>query len=80
MERRPKPVQKSGNKNICCPFYGDCLDHAAKRHWQSWDCSECPHKEKKQPIRVDQITDGFGPYCELPSGISHQIRESQSAV
>ncbi|MEE9401657.1 MAG: hypothetical protein V3V47_00510, partial [Desulfobacteria bacterium] len=80
MEPRPKPIHRLGNKNICCPFYGNCLDHAAKRHWQSWDCSECPHKQRQQAIKADQITDGFGPYCELPPGIYRHFREKFGAA
>jgi hypothetical protein len=74
MEPRPKRVDKSRHKNICCPFYRNCLDHAAKRYWQNWDCSECPHKLSKRPIEANHISGGLG-YCELPSDISRHVHE-----
>ncbi|NVM22606.1 MAG: hypothetical protein HWN68_12615 [Desulfobacterales bacterium] len=66
MKPMAKPVHRSGNKNIYCPFYSNCLDHAAKRYWQYWDCSECRHKLRAQQIRLDRNTSGFDPRCELP--------------
>jgi hypothetical protein len=80
MEPKLKPLHRSGSKNIYCPFYGNCLDYAAKSHWESWDCSECPHKEKRQPIRTDLITDGFGAYCELPSGVYRHVGDRFNVV
>lgn len=80
MEARPKQVDKSGDKNICCPFYRNCLDHAAKRYWQNWDCSECPYKLRKRPIEADHIAGGSGPYCELPSDISRHVQERFSGA
>ncbi|MBE9581513.1 MAG: hypothetical protein IMF18_07835 [Proteobacteria bacterium] len=76
MKPRPKPAHRSGNKNIYCPFYGACLDHAAKRYWQNWDCSECPHKLKQQPLRRDQWANSAGPYSELPWRICTSDRQT----
>ena len=74
MRPRPKPVHRSGEKNIFCPFYGSCLDQAAKDYWQCWDCSECPHKLRKQPVGLHYNAEGLGPYCELPAGIYRVVR------
>lgn len=73
-----KPVHSSGHKNIYCPCYRACLDHAAKHHWQYWDCSECPHKQRQQPIRLYQSSHAFGSYCELPASIYRHVRETFS--
>ena len=75
MDQNRNPICKSGSRNVFCPYYGDCLDHAAKLYWQHWDCSECPHKLTQQPIKFDQMASSFGPYCELPLGIHINIRE-----
>ena len=40
MEPRANPIPKRGERNICCPFYNDCLDQAVEGSWQSWDCSQ----------------------------------------
>ncbi|MBU0988407.1 MAG: hypothetical protein KKH68_14250 [Proteobacteria bacterium] len=44
MNQNPNPVRKHGSRNLFCPFYSDCLDHAAKRHWESWACFNCHHQ------------------------------------
>jgi hypothetical protein len=66
MDQYPKPIRKKGEKNVFCPYYKDCLNHAAKLHWENWDCSECPHKLTIQHIKTDQAAVGFYPYSELP--------------
>ena len=75
MDQNRNPICKSGNRNVFCPYYGDCLDHAAKLYWQDWDCSKCPHKLTQQPIKLDQMASSFCPYYELPLGIHINIRE-----
>ncbi len=31
-----------------CPYYKECLDHAASLHWEGWSCRECEMwKERK---------------------------------
>jgi len=50
MEPRANPIPKRGERNICCTFYNDCLDQAVEGSWQSWDCSQCPHKLTRQSI------------------------------
>ncbi|MEE8430247.1 MAG: hypothetical protein V3S16_03280 [Candidatus Desulfatibia sp.] len=32
MDKNPHPVHNNGSRNLFCPYYGDCLDHAAKLH------------------------------------------------
>lgn len=40
MERRP--IHKKGTRNVFCPHYGRCLDHAVRAAWTGWDCRQCP--------------------------------------
>ena len=74
MRLSPKPIHRSGEKNIFCPFYTTCLDQAAKYYWQYWDCSECPHRLRKQAVVLHRNVEGLGPYCELPSRVSRHVR------
>ena len=39
------PICSEGYKNISCPFYSDCLDHAVEHWWDYWTCLECQHKQ-----------------------------------
>jgi hypothetical protein len=44
MDKNPNPIHNNGSRNLFCPYYGDCLDHAAKLHWEAWACFDCYHK------------------------------------
>ena len=48
---KPNPINRGGNKNALCPHYTGCLDLAVRRHWRSWDCSECTHKSEQEFLR-----------------------------
>jgi hypothetical protein len=76
MDQNPNPIRKNGDRNIFCPYYGDCLTHAAKLHWENWDCSKCSHKLTQQPIETDQMNSGFYPCCELSLRIHINLHES----
>ncbi|MGM0384177.1 MAG: hypothetical protein ACQEQO_11885 [Thermodesulfobacteriota bacterium] len=39
------PTPKKGERNIYCPFYSDCLDHAIKHFWRYWSCPQCPYRK-----------------------------------
>jgi hypothetical protein len=56
MKQRPNPIQKTGDRNLFCANYGDCLDHAAKRHWKYWSCYHCKHQYRSQPSVDGPIT------------------------
>jgi hypothetical protein len=45
MEPKPNPICKRGERNIYCPFYSDCLDHAVSQFWQYWSCFKCPYRK-----------------------------------
>jgi hypothetical protein len=47
MNQQANPIPKRGERNIYCPFYGECLDHAVKYSWQSWNCAHCAHNKKR---------------------------------
>ena len=65
MDQKANPVPRPGVRNIYCPFYKYCLDYAARRSWQTWDCSQCPHKLIRQSITEYEINNTES-YYDLP--------------
>ena len=47
MNHNENPVHTRGDKNVFCPYYDNCLNHAVKLHWQRWSCMHCEHKQKQ---------------------------------
>ena len=74
MELKPRPVDKKGIRNICCPFYRKCLDMAVREKWTSWDCLICPCKEKVESISIINTEYDFIHYHSLPQRITKQIQ------
>jgi len=74
MDQKANPIPKPGERNVCCPFYNDCLDYAVRGSWQSWNCSQCPHKLMRQSITEYeyQITDPE-PNYDLPLEIYREL-------
>lgn len=44
MDQNQKPTHIKGFRNVLCPYYRSCLDHAAKNYWEYWACLDCRHK------------------------------------
>jgi len=67
----PQPINSEGVKAIDCPFYSDCLMHAAKHYWRVWTCEKCPN------LRLDLVCNKLkfiSPYYELLSEIYPEFR------
>ena len=65
------PVNGEGRRFIECPYYGDCLMHAAKNNWIDWTCAECPN------LRLDSVCKKLkfiSPYYELLAEIYPEFR------
>jgi len=65
------PLNREGRRFIECPFYRDCLMHAAKRDWRAWTCEKCPN------LRLDLVRKKLkfiSPYYQLLSEIYPQFR------
>jgi hypothetical protein len=56
MRKCKKPIRTKGYKNIFCPYYGNCLDHASKRHWEYWTCLHCRYKSLKESISEETLS------------------------
>ena len=74
-----RPIQKPGMRNIDCPFYDDCLSHAAKKFWQNFSCSLCPNKSLKHFFDKSVIPDDYtSTSYGLPPDIDQIVREYDS--
>ena len=65
------PVNREGRRFIECPFYRDCLMHAAKNDWRAWTCEKCPN------LKLDLVCKKLkfiSPYYQLLSEIYPQFR------
>ena len=76
MEAKAKPVCGRGERNVFCPHYSACLDHAVKHSWDYWVCCDCPHKSVQQPVLdVQSLVDSSVIYYTLPAQIRRRVRE-----
>jgi hypothetical protein len=50
MGRKKYPVHARGDRNVFCPKYNSCLDHAVKYGWEYWACLDCQHTRSKKLI------------------------------
>ena len=73
MKKRPNPLEKSGERNLYCPYYEDCLDHAIELHWQNWNCSKCTHRSRQQPLSIMGTVPDLEFCYELPSKIYREV-------
>ena len=74
MEIKGHPIPRRGERNIFCPYYGDCLDYAVRTEWYAWNCSRCPYKSTIQSFhQYDFPTRGTAFGYELPSGLEKSI-------
>jgi len=77
MQPKPNPVNDTGEKNIYCPYYDFCLNHAAHNLWNAWKCSDCAYKTEKKAFSNLQIRDHeSAPLYTLAPEISKKLRLS----
>lgn len=66
MKQNQNPVFTRGQRNIFCPYYKNCLDHAAKSHWDYWSCYTCHHKLEKTSFATNLLAESASmPYYNL---------------
>lgn len=49
------PKRLPGYRNLDCPHYLFCLEHAVRLTWPAFSCQECPHQYLKQPLRAEDM-------------------------
>jgi hypothetical protein len=74
------PVPTKGERNIYCPFYNNCLDYAVRYSWETWNCSQCPYRMMKQPIKrceyeVKEADSDYVLRCDFPWDIGYDLSE-----
>jgi hypothetical protein len=62
MNYNENPVHTRGDKNVFCPYYDNCLDHAVELHWECWTCQHCQHNRKAFVEEVMFLTKDPDPY------------------
>ena len=73
----PKPINTRGPKSIDCPFYGDCLTHAATMKWKTWTCEDCPNLWLDLAYRKLK---SIAPYYPLLAEIYPEFKRKYEAV
>jgi hypothetical protein len=61
MEANANPMARPGERNVLCHHYEGCLDYAVARRWLFWDCSRCPHRNKKRNLGGGVMVKDFEP-------------------
>jgi len=75
MNPKCNPVRRKGNRNVFCPYYGDCLDSAIEKSWAYWDCADCQHSLTQGAGVEAQLTVGHSiAYYDLPLEIYRELR------
>jgi len=70
-----KPVKSKGYRNVFCPYYRKCLDHASKSHWEYWSCFSCRHKHLKESIANESVSPAStDPYYSISPSVGEKLR------
>ena len=75
MNPKRSPIHKKRNRNVLCPYYGDCLDYAIENSWAYWGCSDCEHRLSQGGRPETQLTvdDDSIAYYDLPLEIYREL-------
>ena len=49
MNKACNPLQRKGERNVFCPLYNLCLNHAINESWQNFACGDCLNKLDQGP-------------------------------
>ena len=73
MKMTPSPIGKKGERNIYCPNYGDCLDHAVENKWRAWSCAECSCKLLQEATQAVRTVSDSNVLYELPPNFAQDV-------
>lgn len=77
MEKDKNPIHNKGYRNVFCPYYRSCLDHASKHYWECWTCFDCRHKqEQKSPTDVMLSPKCADPYYSVSPSLCRKKRNT----
>ena len=70
------PIHDQGFRNVFCPFYRHCLDHAAKCYWECWSCLECQHQHKQSSVTDIMLSrEGDYPYYSISPSLYEKVEK-----
>jgi hypothetical protein len=65
MQPHSNPLHIQGEKNVFCPYYNECLNHACKNKWKYWACRDCRYRRKREAVTATLVSpqdyDGYYP-------------------
>lgn len=74
MNPKCNPVRERGNRNVHCPYYGDCLDYAIENSWAYWGCGHCQYRSSQAARPEIRLTAADSVvYYDLPLEIYREI-------
>ena len=74
MDANANPIPESGERNVYCPFYSNCLDLAVRYGWESWGCAECPHKlTRSSHTEYEYECNHTDTHFDLPADVFREI-------
>ena len=76
MLENSNPAQVKGERNVFCPHYRSCLDHASKNHWEYWACQACRHSKTAEAVANDLLSpQNADLHYSLSPSLSRKVRE-----
>lgn len=74
MMKKKKPLHAKGYRNVFCPHYRICLDHASRKYWEYWTCLDCHYKhEQKSLTHVFISPENQNSYYLLPPSLNEKL-------
>ena len=73
MKATLSPICKKGERNLYCPHYDDCLDHAVDLKWKTWSCSECSFKLIQEATHAVRTVNDSNILYELPPNLNTEM-------
>jgi hypothetical protein len=81
MQPHSNPLHVQGEKNVFCPYYGECLDYACENNWEYWACLDCEHRRKSAAVRVILLPpQAYDSYYSLSPSLFIKNRELASEL
>ena len=71
------PINRKGSRTLDCPFYGDCLMHAAELNCKAWPCERCPNRMLDS---VRQELKFIAPYYQIMAEINAEFKRKYAPL
>jgi hypothetical protein len=75
MKKERSPVHAKGYRNVFCPYYRNCLDHASEKYWNYWNCVDCQYKCDQKPVMDELVSKAStNPYYSISPAINGKLK------